>query len=198
VFKAHPSDELLLAAIEKGDKRAFTLLYNRYRPKVYAYAIRVVKSAELAEDILHDVFLKLWLHESAKIIGNLDAYLQVATRNMALNVLRQQKLELLYKQYVKQEAPLYLADITSEHIHARETAGLLDTAKRLLPPQQRIVYELCKEKGMKYEEVANRLHISKLTVKTHMQLALRTLRAYLTAHADVILLIAVILTHCFF
>lgn len=198
MFKGHPDDKILLAGIGKGDKSAFSALYNRHRHKVYAYAIRVVKSNELAEDILHEVFLKLWLNESIAAIENLDAYLQVAARNLALNVLRKQKLEELYKQHVRNDEQVYLADTTTEHIDGRETASLIDTAKKLLPPQQRMVYELCKEKGLKYEEVADQLAISKLTVKTHMQLALRSLRAYLTAHTDTVLLIAAINHCCFF
>jgi len=198
VFKGHPNDEILLAKIGKGDKTAFSVLYNRYRHKVYAYAVRVVKSNELAEDILHEVFLKLWLNESAAAIMNLNAYLQVAAKNLALNVLRKQKLEELYKQHVKNDERDYIADTTAEHIHGRETARLIDTAKSLLPPQQRMVYELCKEKGMKYEEVADQLSISKLTVKTHMQLALRSLKAYLMAHTDTALLIVAIIPCYFF
>ncbi len=197
MFKGHPDDEILLANVGKGDKRAFSVLYNRYRHKVYAYGIRVVKSNELAEDILHEVFLKLWLNKSVAGIKNLDAYLQVVARNLALNVLRKQKLEELYKQHVRNDEQVYISDTTAEHIHSRETASLIDTAKRLLPPQQRMVYELCKEKGLKYEEVADQLAISKLTVKTHMQLALRALKAYLMAHTDTALLI-VALMQCYF
>lgn len=197
MFKGYPDDERLLADIGKGDKGAFSILYNRYRHKVYAYALRVIKSPVLAEDILHDVFLKLWLHKSAAAIDNLDAYLQVATRNLAFNVLRKQKLEALYKQYVRNDEEVYIADTTDNHVHGRETASLIDTAKKMLPPQQRMVYELCKEKGLKYEEVAHQLSISKLTVKTHMQLALRFLKAYLTAHTDTALLTVAII-QCYF
>lgn len=184
MFNGHPDDETLLANMGKGDKSAFSALYNRYRHKVYAYAIRIIKSNELAEDILHELFLKLWLNKSAAAIGNLDAYLQVAARNLALNVLRKQKLEDLYKQHVRNDEQVYIADTTAEHVHGRETASLIDTAKKMLPPQQRMVYELCKEKGLKYEEVADQLAISKLTVKTHMQLALRSLKAYLAVHTN--------------
>lgn len=184
MFNRYPNDEILLASIGKGDEDAFSLLYHRYRHKVYAYAIRVIKSNELAEDILHEVFLKLWLNNSTAGIGNLDAYLQVAARNLALNMLRKQKLEELYKQHVRNGDEVYIADTTNEHIHGRETASLIDTAKKMLPPQQRMVYELCKEKGLKYEEAADQLAISKLTVKTHMQLALRSLKAYLATHTD--------------
>lgn len=197
MFKGHPGDEMLLTGIGKGDRSAFKILYNRYRHKVYVYALRIVKSTVSAEDILHDVFLKLWLNKSAATIENLDRYLQVAARNQALNLLRKQKLEVLYKQYVRNDEQVYMADTTDEHVHGRETADLIDSAKKMLPPQQRMVYELCKEKGLKYEEVADQLSISKLTVKTHMQLALRSLKAYLIAHTDTALL-AVLIVQCGF
>nr|WP_294899440.1 RNA polymerase sigma-70 factor [uncultured Pedobacter sp.] len=178
-------DLLLLKRVSLKDELAFAELYNRYRKKVYSYSFKILKYPDRAEDIVHEVFLTLWQHDNLESILNLDAYLRVVTRNQTLKLLRRQQLEL------KSNKSMFVAwqevhNETEQEILLHDTYAQLLQGVAQLPPQQKKVYQLCREEGLKYEEVAEQLSISRLTVKTHMQHALRFLRAYLTSHTDVV------------
>lgn len=184
-------DLLLLKRVSLKDELAFAELYNRYRKKVYTYALKILKYQDRSEDIVHEVFLTLWQHNNLESILNLDAYLRVTTRNQTLKLLRRQKLELASNKNMFvawQDAH----NETEQDILLHDTNAQLVQGIAKLPPQQKKVYQLCREEGLKYEEVAEQLCISRLTVKTHMQHALRFLRAYLTNRTDVLGLILLI------
>jgi RNA polymerase sigma-70 factor (family 1) len=178
-------DLSLLKRVFLKDELAFAELYNRYRKKVYSYSLKILKYPDRAEDIVHEVFLTLWQQDNLASILNLDAYLKVVTRNQTLKLLRRQQLEL------KSNKNMFVAwqevhNETEQEILLHDTYEQLRNGVEQLPPQQKKVYQLCREEGLKYEEVAEQLSISRLTVKTHMQHALRFLRAYLTSHTDVV------------
>ncbi len=178
-------DLLLLKRVSLKDELAFAELYNRYRKKVYTYAFKILKYSDRAEDIVHEIFLTIWQHNDLESIQNLDAYLRVATRNQTLKLLRRQQLE------IKSNKNMFVAwqevhNETEQEILLHDTSAQLIQGIAQLPPQQKKVYQLCREEGLKYEEVAERLSISKLTVKTHMQHALRFLRTYLSSRTDIV------------
>lgn len=184
-------EQLLLSRISLGDERAFRVLYDRYRKKTYSYALKILKDEDRSEDIVHEVFINIWQHNGLEKIENLESYLRVSTRNATLKLLRRQKLE----QKVSNEMIIdweERSDATEEVILCNDTRKLIQEAVGCLPPQQKAVFQLCREEGLKYEEVAERMAISRLTVKTHMQHALRFLRAYLTRHTDMTMLVILV------
>lgn len=175
----------LLIRVSTGNEKAFTQLFHQYSPKVYSYALKLVKSENLAEEIVQEVFVKIWnLGFRLVEIENLDAFLRVTTRNHTLKLLRRMALEIKTS---KMMADGYddSHNETEEYIIFKESAQILVQAIDKLPPQQKIVYQLCHQEGLKYEEAAERLNLSKLTVKTHMQHALRFLRGYIANHTDI-------------
>ena len=180
----------LLNEIKLGSERAFRTLFDRYRQKVFSYAFKIIKSRELAEEVLYLVFLKIWQHKELDHIENIEAYMIVLTRNQTLKSLRKVQLE-------RKTANAFLehwkeADNgTEEFILLEEDRRFLSEAIEKLPPQQKMVYQLCKEEGLKYEQVAEQMSISKLTVKTHMQHALRFIRQYLSKYAEIALFLLV-------
>jgi len=181
---AQPDEEKsLLARITLGDETSFRIVFDRHRKHIYSYALKIVKSEIFAEEILHDVFMKIWHHENAAEIDHLEHYLKTITRNITFNVLRRIKLEVR----VNHELSYSWAEThneTEEAIIGNEASKLLNEGIDLLPPQQKLVYILCRDEGLKYAQVAERLSISPLTVKTHMQQALRFLRNYVSKHSD--------------
>ncbi|ALL06955.1 hypothetical protein AQ505_16545 [Pedobacter sp. PACM 27299] len=189
MFQSEPyvlEEQVLLSRISLGDERAFAVIYHRYRKRIYAYALTILKAEDGAEDIVHEVFINIWKHHHLEDIENLEAYLQVAARNTILKRLRRQKLE----RKVSDEKAIEWEEscnATEQGILCNDTRKLLEQGVRNLPPQQKAVFQFCREEGMKYEEVAERMSISRLTVKTHMQHALRFLRAYLLRHTDVMM-----------
>jgi len=179
------TDRQLLKRISQRDAAAFGVLYDRYRPKVYSYALRIAGSETVAEDIVQEVFVKLWQLDGIDDLDNVGAYLRVVTRNQTLKWLRRNVLET----HVGEVLTRRWADVdrsTEEKVDLKDTQEVIDSAVSLLPPQRRLIFQLCKNEGLKYEEVAERTNLSRLTVKTHMQLALRFLRNYMLRYEDVV------------
>jgi RNA polymerase sigma-70 factor (family 1) len=184
-------EKTLLQRVSAGEARAFSTVFHRYQAKVYAYAIKIVKADTIAEEIVQEVFVKLWnLAEGLTEIENFDGFLRTLTRNHTLNVLRRMALEFKAD---KMRGTNYREDHndTEEYIIFKDSEKVLNQGIEKLPAQQKLVYCLCHQEGLKYEEVADRLNISKLTVKTHMQHALRFLRNYISTHTDVAVFIIV-------
>lgn len=181
------SDSQLLKKASLGDEDAFRTLYDRYRPKVYSYALKITLSVELAEDIVHDVFLKLWASEGMEV-ENVGGFLRVVTRNHTLKVLRRRVLEHRSISDVAIQQP-QCDSCTDDAIAYQETQTIVFGAISHLSPQRKQVFLLCREEGLKYEEVAERMNLSPLTVKTHMQHALRFLRAYISKYSGIVLLL---------
>jgi len=191
--KGNLTDEKeLLLLVSNGNAKAFGRLFHAYSPKVYAYALKLVKSDTLAEEIVQEVFVKIWNLESQLTeIENLDAYLRVTTRNHTLKLLRRMALEIKTSKTMAENYDDSHNE-TEEYIIFKESAQILNQAIDKLPPQQKLVYQLCQQEGLKYEEAAARLNLSKLTVKTHMQHALRFLRNYIANHTDIATLVIVL------
>lgn len=184
------TDEKLLSEISLGNEYAFRIIFDRYRKKVYCYALKIIKSEVQAEEIVFEVFLKIWKNEQAVKIKCLDAFLSTVTRNYTLNALRKKQLEeKVNVQHCKGWKEGH--NETEEAIFLKDSEEILKQAIERLPPQQKIVFTLCRQEGLRYEEVAERLTISRLTVKTHMQHALRFLRKQVSMH-DVITVITLL------
>lgn len=183
------SDEELLKFISERNELAFEVLYNRYQRKIYTFALKVLKHEERAEDVVHEIFLRLWQHSQPAQINNLEAYLRIATRNYSLKVLRRLIVEEnTAERILNTQMGRQLSDI-EEQIFFKEIDGRYREVLSKMPSQQQKVYILCKEEGLKYEEVAEKMAISKLTVKTHMQHALRFMRSNLIKYTGTVLIL---------
>ncbi|RZK41728.1 MAG: hypothetical protein EOO90_10275 [Pedobacter sp.] len=81
-------EKIILTKISRGDSNAFAVLFNFYRNKVYGYAIAILKSEKSAEEIVQNVFIKIWLkREDLSSVDNFGAYLRTISRNETLNAL---------------------------------------------------------------------------------------------------------------
>lgn len=177
-------ESALLQRIAAGDQHAFTTFYNHFHPRIYTFCLRQLKGTERAEEVLQEVFLKIWLMEKDLLkINNISAYLQAIARNRCLDYLRALARE--GRLYGPEDAQaLEEHNETEEAILLADTKNLLEVAIAQLPPQQKVVYRLCHQQGLKYEEAAAELQISPLTVKNHMQAALKFLRTYIIKNSD--------------
>lgn len=184
-------DQELLRRVALGDERSFDIIYHNYAKKVYLFAFKVMNSPILAEEVVQEVMLKIWrMGDELKKIDHLEAYLRTASRNISLNLLRRQE--------TAQRADKYLSmnwvedhNETEELVILNETRDLLNQAIAQLPPQQREVYMLCHQQGLKYDQVAEKLNLAPSTVATHMKLALKFLRNYLKKHNDIFALLVI-------
>lgn len=178
-------EKLILAKIAKGDQQAFGILFNFYRNKVYGYALTILQEDTAAEEIVQDVFIKLWIKRKTLLtIENFGGFLRIITRNETLNALK--KIASEQKNY--QIANQNTSDIdsgTENEIQFRETKKLLDAAIEKLPPQQKLIYNLCHIEGLKQRDVAEKLSLSPLTVKTHLRDAVKSIKNYLILHDEI-------------
>lgn len=175
----------LLAEVAERDQQAFRVIYDHYGKKVYTYALQLLHSEAEAEEMVQEVFLKLWLMGDRVLeITSLEAYLRTTTKHRSLNVLRRLVLEGKIEKALGKEWREENTDIEDE-ILIRDVRNVLNRAVESLPKQQREAYILCQQQGLKYEEAAACLNISPLTVQTHVKRALRSVRAYVKANTDI-------------
>jgi RNA polymerase sigma-70 factor (ECF subfamily) len=178
------NEEELLAFIANGDELAFTRLFNYYRDRIYSIAFRITHSTTIAEEIVQDVFLKIWLRRDRLIeIQNFNAYLFVITRNHVYKALKQ--IAKNYELTAFAERDQLAGDNDSAGlVMEKEYNSLLKKAIDRLPSQQKKVYQYIKEKGLKREEAAGLLHLSPETVKYHLAEAMKNIRTFCMLHLD--------------
>jgi RNA polymerase sigma-70 factor (family 1) len=169
----HPlKDNDMLLAIAHDDERAFNSLFYEYHQQLGRFVFSVTRSKELTEEIIQDVFVKLWENrKDLPAIKNFSAYLFIITRNHTLNTIRKQVQEK-----EKQQALAQHYELTEETEAVGEDAryALLDSAVDQLPQQQRKVY-LLRQQGLKNADVAFQLDLTVNSVKKYQQWATQTI-----------------------
>ena len=177
-------EEILLNEIAAGNHHAFRVLFDLHNDKVYRYSLRFLRNETLAEEIVQEVFINLWLkRDRLPDVGNFGGYLRVVTKNQTLNALK--KLALDFKTSVASgNVWSELDNDTEDAILLKDTRALLQEAIDQLPKQQKLVYELCQVEGIKQKEAAERLNISPLTVKVHLREATKTIRKFMSDRTE--------------
>jgi len=182
-----PLEKELLGRIAMGDQKAFTSLFTFYQAMVYDFSLRLTRSKSQAQEIVQQIFLKVWLNrENLSAIENFGAYLNRATRNESYSVLRKLSSKMLTEISLTEEGISCESD-SAHRLLYNESKAILNEAISKLPPQRKLVYQLCHEQGLKYDEVAAELHISSGTVHKHMKLALKSIREHFK-HMDAVVL----------
>lgn len=179
--QVHIEKKLLLKAAA-GHEEAFTQLFFLYRHKLYSFLLRLTESPEMTEDVIQDVFLKLWKdRENLVNIEQFGGYIYRMAQHHALNAFRRMAKEALVMAELTRTTAVASAD-ADDQLNIREVREKLQYALDHLPPKQKLVYTLSREQGLKHEEIARQLNISPSTVNNHMIAALRTIRQQLGPH----------------
>lgn len=169
-------DDTLFARIQKGDEKAFTVAYGRYNKLIYVLAYRYLQDKARAEDVVQHVFVKLWEYRRELHIGvSLKNFLFTMAKNHVLNLIRNENTALEKAYEMAQQTPEYEDDL-AEKLEKREQMSLFYEALSKLPPQKKEVCLMKMREEMSNQEIAERLHISVNTVKSHYQEALKMLR----------------------
>lgn len=183
--------ESLLHRLSKNDEAAFCQLFHLFSDRVYSFSFKLTKSHTSAEEMVQEVFMKLWVNRGTLYsIENFSSYLFIVTRNLVLNSIKRKAIEEKATKVFVMETSKNHNDTEEKVIHD-DYERLLNETVSHLPPQQRLIYSLCHNEGLQYEEVAQRLKISRLTVKTHMHQALKTIKAQFSGLVHLIFLIIV-------
>ena len=178
------NEKELVALVAEGAESAFAILFDHYRNKVYGLALKLTHSTTIAEEIVEEVFLKIWVKRPGLgDIHNFQAYLYTITRNDVYKVLKQ--IAQNYKVILLTEDIHSLShNNTDNYIMEKEYSLLLKKAIDRLPKQQKQVYTLIKEQGLKREEAADFLQLQPETVKFHLAQAMKNIRSFCTLHVN--------------
>jgi RNA polymerase sigma-70 factor (family 1) len=162
------------------DMKAYRLLYDLLFKGLHSFSYAFVKSSEAAEEIVSDVFIKLWqIRNELTTIQNLKVYLFIIAKHFSLNyITKNHKNPIISLEEMEVETMIEIGDPEEICISA-DTLDKIREAVHQLPPQCRIIFQLVKEEGLKYKEVAAILHISILTVRNQVAIATRKIAAHL-------------------
>lgn len=175
-------EQEILIRLSEGDGAAFAEIFHAYKDRVYATALRLMGNHTHAEEIVQEVFIKIWLNRSTlRQVTYFKAYLFTTARNHIFNTLKQMARERTDGLTALEPA----CKATEEKVFGRDLERVLQNAVRQLPPQQERVYYLSKVEGRPRHEVADLLQLSPETVKVHLARAMRSIRDYCTARMDV-------------
>jgi RNA polymerase sigma-70 factor (ECF subfamily) len=171
-------DTGLLTRIQSGDQAALSALFDRYGTLVYSVALRVLKDASEAEDVMQEIFVRVWANPHVFVSGkgSMAGWLAVVTRNRSIDVMRRRR----------PAEPVELFSLPAATNLARETErnslmGKIRGVMGSLPDEQRRPLELAFFEGLSHSEIAERTGDPLGTVKTRIRLGLSTIRKALTA-----------------
>ena len=171
-------------APDYGDEDDFNVMYGFYRPKLFVIVNSYIPSQEDAEEIVHDVLVKLWEKKrTLKIHSNFTGYVYSMTRNACLDYLRMRKNRLSREMTMEQQEFWLnhgaLADDVASSILANELENLVDTAIEELPEKCKRVFVKSRMDGLSHQEISKELQISPKTVENHITRALTQFRVAL-------------------
>jgi len=165
-----------LRKIRKGDIDSFEKLFHRYYHRLHGYATTLVRSAEIAEEVVQDVFYNVWKNrESLRITRSWQSYLYRSVYNNSMMHLRKTRREYTMEEGMFPEVEGGSMDPSQEMQYA-EVSDLVTKTINDLPARTREIFMLNRQEGLKYKEIAERLSISVKTVEANMGKALRALR----------------------
>lgn len=185
----HEQDDLtLMAAISAGDSGALEILYDRYSAVVYRMALRIVKNQELAEDIVQEVFWRVWRRSASfeRERGRVAQWLFGVAHNLCIDELRRMRSRPI-SVYEDVDHPL-IQQLADEHVDVASAAieteqrQIISDALSQLPMAQRQAIELAYFGGLSHQEIALKLNRPLGTVKTRVRLGLHKLKSLLSSH----------------
>jgi len=165
----------------------FADLFKKHEYRLHTLVLKLTRSNQYARDIIQEVFLKLWEHRyQLHTIQNIEAWLYRLTENKVIDFLRKAAADNRLKEAIWKNQPDNLNE-TEDNVVAREYGQIIQKAVDQLPPQRKLIYQLNREKGLNYQEIADRLAISKHTVKNQLSTALQSIRLFLLRSARLFL-----------
>ena len=179
--------QLLENIFQKDDQKSYGELFKLFYERLLNFCIHYIKDREAAEEIVSNVFLKLWIkRKELSHVQNLETYLFISTKNQSLNYKKQfSNYRVTYLEETGIHQLLNTHDPGKE-LERKELIFKMNQAIETLPQQCKIVFTLVKEEGLKYKEVAQILNISPRTVESQLVRAMqkldKILSPYIHAH----------------
>lgn len=183
------NEKELLMLLKQGDDNAFEEIYHLHSSKLYNNLLKLVKSEELAMDLLQDLYIKLWNNRATiDVDKSIGAYLFSIAKNLAIDFFRRAARESNLQNHLITVGTELYNHVDDAFFH-KETSEILNKAIEALPPQQQKIFNLCKMEGRSYDEVASILGISPATVGNQLVRALKSVRTAMTNSQDALIII---------
>jgi RNA polymerase sigma-70 factor, ECF subfamily len=173
------NESLLIERLQKRDEAAFEQVFKEYYKSLHAYAFTILKDEMAAEEMVQNVFFKLWERtDHLNIQGTILAYLYRSVHNESLNYLKHLRVRAQHKLYVSHRGEEN-SDHPGRRLQARQLEEQLHEAMNELPEQCRTIFQMSRFEELRYREIADRLGLSIKTVENQMGKALKILRSFL-------------------
>jgi RNA polymerase sigma-70 factor (family 1) len=194
--KILPGENELFLRMANGDEAAFEEIFHHYTAFLYPFLLNKTKSHELSEEIIQEVFLKLWdKKEILPTIENYRSYIMMMAVNRAYSYFKKAAFDKKTQQQLWHNISLH-QNTTHELVELREMEVLINRAVEQLPPAQKKIYLLSRQKGLSHDEIAAELNISKRTVSNQVTSALQSIKEYLSKYPGAsVTVIMIILKH---
>ena len=172
----------LLRRIAENDEASFRILFDQYKDRFYAVALKMTGTTVVAEEMVQDIFLKVWQNRAILTdINNPDSYFFTILYRQIFRHYKKIALDRKLLQLIAESSSFQ--NITDETILAQETERLIHEAVNKLPPQQGLVFKMSKLDGLTREQIAEQLQISPNTVRNHLADAVKFIRVYMNRAA---------------
>jgi RNA polymerase sigma-70 factor (family 1) len=182
---AATDDKDLIPSLKEGDEQAFSCIYHKYHRQLYFIAIKYLKDPDLAEDVVQDVFVKLWSYrEHLKEELSVKGFLITSMRNLILNSIRNKKAQILKHLDLQQKAEVSRNDV-EDTVALTEYERIVETGINELSPAKQKIFRLRTLDGLDNGEISMQLGISINTVKFQFSQASKFLREYLKKNAEI-------------
>lgn len=189
----YDTEKELLLQISSGSEKAFKELFLKYYDPLYNYIFSFIKTRQISEEIVMDVFLKIWngrdiIHQIEKF----DAFLFRVAHNKSIDFLRTVARDPKFQELLWEQIQLINNGEADSFVLMHEYESKLREAVSLLSPQRKKVYQLSREQDMTHDQIAAHLNLSKYTVNNHIVEAQKFIRTYLSKNCDIAFLLALI------
>lgn len=171
------SEKELILKVKDGDSRSFDLLYNLYVSDLYRFVFQYVKSDIVADEIVQDAFVKLWLNRS-RLDENrsVKSYLFTISWHRFLKEIKWVATHPLIGEYMEFSTNLNEDSVLKYDF--KLYLSIIDKAKENLTPRQREIFTLIKQDGVKVSKAAEMLGIKEQVVRNQLSMATRKIREY--------------------
>ncbi len=188
VIKTAIQNEAIIQLLAKRDENAFEQVFKTHFKNLRAYACTLLKDEANGEEIVQQVFFKLWERaDNISISGSVAAYLYRAVHNESLNHIKHEKVKSAHQLHVAYSMK-NSAESAPKTLQSKELEKKIQFALNELPEQCRTIFQMSRFEELKYREIADQLKISVKTVENQMGKALKTLRAKLVEFLPLFLL----------
>ncbi len=165
-----------IVALRAGDVSVFENLYELFEPRLFAFALRLVGQKEEAEEIVQEIFLKVWERRcQLDPEQNFEGYLFSIAKSIAYNKGRRKAYEFAFAQYLSARGDA-TGCFTEETVDYRDLERLLEETYAALPPVRRQVFVLSRLEGKSNTEIAQLLNTSNSNIENHLYKALKVIR----------------------